>query len=260
MKVNYLPRNKTKSVYIKWIIIFVAVFVLGAVSFYFLDGVIISTVSPIWRAENAVSRSLRNVTTYFSSQNSLVRDNAALKDRIASLEIEVTSLSSGQVVVNNLLELLNRRPESNMIVAAVLTYPPETPYDIIIIDAGLDQSVTVGSEVLLPEGPILGVVSDVLPRKARVKLLSTNGEKTNAILERNNVPVTLVGAGEGNFKLVLPRDIEVERGDRIISPHLNARLIALVGGVDINSTDSFKEVLAKSPTNIFTLRFVFIKP
>lgn len=147
-----------------------------------------------------------------------------------------------------------------MVVAAVLTHPPQTPYDIIIIDAGSDDSVTIDSEVSLPEGPILGVISEVFSKKAKVKLFSTAGEETSAVLERGSVPVILVGAGGGNFKLILPRDIKAEKGDRILSPGISPRLLAVIEEISVRPTDSFKEVLAKSLTNIFALRFVFVAP
>ena len=173
---------------------------------------------------------------------------------------EVLSISKEQTQENILLELVGRKQKSNMVVAAVLTHPPQTPYDVIIIDAGSNESITIGSEVSLPEGPILGVVSEVFSKRAKVKLFSASGEETNAILERNNVPIILVGTGGGNFRLTLPRDIAIEKGDRILSPDITSRLLATVGEVSVRPTDSFKEVLAKGPTNIFALRFVFITP
>jgi len=145
-------------------------------------------------------------------------------------------------------------------VASVLTRPPQTPYDVIVIDAGLNESITIGSEVSLPEGPILGVVSEVFSKSAKVKLFSASGEETNAVLERNNVPVILIGIGGGNFRLALPRDIAIEKGDRILSSDIASRPLATVADVSVRPTDSFKEVLAKSPTNIFALRFVFVAP
>ena len=144
--------------------------------------------------------------------------------------------------------------------AAVLTRPPQTPYDVILIDVGSNASITSGSEVSLPEGPILGTVSEVFSKKAKVKLFSTSGEETNAILERGSVPVILVGRGGGNFKITLSRDITVEKGDRILSADVFSRLLAVVEDVSVNSTDSFKEILAKSPANLFSLRFVFVTP
>ena len=72
--------------------------------------------------------------------------------------------------------------------------------------------------------------------------------------------MTLEGAGGGNFKLVLPRETEVEAGDRILSADISSRLLAVVGDVVMKPTDSFKEVLAISPVNIFGIHFVLIKP
>lgn len=182
-----------------------------------------------------------------------------LKEKLSSLQIEILSLSNDKNQKDAFLELLGHRQNSEMLAATVLTRPPQTPYDVIVIDVGSDNSVTVGSEVSLPEGPIIGSVSEVFSKRARVELFSSSNKETNAILERNNIPVTLVGAGAGNFKLTLPRDIAVESGDRILSANIFSRLLAVVGEVSIHSTDSFKEVLAKSPENIFTIRFVFVK-
>ena len=231
MKVNYLPKNRLRHAYLRRIITLVAIFISGAVIFSLLDAIIISIISPIWKIKNVI-----------------ITGNV------------IPSLPEEQTQKNILLELVGRKQESNIVIAAVLTRPPQTPYDVIIIDAGSNESLTIGSEVSLPEGPILGIISEVFPKSAKVKLFSASGEETNAVLERNNVPVTLVGSGGGNFKLTLPRDIAIEKGDRILSPDITSRPLATVGEISVRPTDSFKEVLAKSPTNIFSLRFVFVTP
>ncbi|MDZ4206040.1 MAG: rod shape-determining protein MreC [Patescibacteria group bacterium] len=231
MKANYLPKNRLRHPYLRRILALVAIFIFGAVVFVFFNATVISIFSPIWKAKNVITTGN-----------------------------EIPSISKERTQENILLELVGRRQEPDMVVASVLTRPPQTPYDVIIIDAGSNESITIGSEVSLPEGPILGVVSEVFSKSAKVKLFSASGEKTNAVLERNNVPVTLIGTGGGNFKLALPRDVAIEKGDRILSPDITSRLLATVGEVSVRPTDSFKEVLAKSPTNIFSLRFVFITP
>ena len=207
--------------------------------FAIFDAAIISLIAPVWRTENVVIRAL-------NPEDTLVEENTMLREKIFSLEAELVSIQTG------------RRPESNIITAAVLTHPPQTPYDSIIIDAGLNESIGLDSEVYLPDGSAFGLVSEVFSKRARVKLFSTAGEETNAVLERGNVPVVLVGSGGGNFKIILPRDVVVEVGDKILNPYTDARLLAVVEEVVIGSTDSFQEVLARSPANIFTLRFVFV--
>lgn len=259
MKMSYLPKNRFKHPYFRRISALVAVFALGTAIFSFFGAAIISMTAPVWKAENVIIQNLRNGFAFLNSQQTLVKENAALKEKLSSLKIEL-SLSNKQAQENILLELAGRKQGSNTIIATVLTHPPQTPYDVIVIDAGDNESITLDSIVSLPEGPILGMVSEVFSKTAKVKLFSAAREETNAILERDNMPITLVGAGGGNFKLILPRDIAVERGDKILSADITARLLAIVEEISIRPTDSFKEVLAKSPANIFVLRFVFVTP
>jgi len=260
MKVNYPPKNRLRNPYLRRILILILIFVLGATLFSLATDVIIAIVSPVWKAENVVVRSLRNGVTFLNSTKALLEENTALKEKISSLELRILDLSNNQIQESDLFQLIGRAENMDAIVAVVLTHPPQTPYDIIIIDAGSRDSVILGQEVSLPEGPILGTISEVFPRNAKVKLLSSNDEETSAVLERNSVPVTLVGVGGGNFKLTIPQDIEIEKGDRILSLGIVPHLLAIVGDIKVKPTDSFKEVLARSPTNIFTLRLVFVTP
>ena len=257
---NYLPKNKLKHLYFKRILILATIFILGAITFSLLDSVIISATSSLWKSENVVIRKFQNLSTLFSSQKKLWEENTLLKEKVSSLELTILSLSGGQTQEDILLELASQKQGLNTVISTVLTQPPQSPYDTIIIDAGSRDSITLGSVVSLPEGPILGRVSEIFTSRAKVKLLSSNGEETSAVLERGNVPVTLIGAGGGNFKIVLPHDITVEKEDRILSADITSRLVAIVGEINVSPTDSFKEVLAKSPTNIFSLRFVFVTP
>jgi len=260
MKANYLPKNRSKHLFFRPVLALVIVLISGAIIFSVLDRTIISAVAPAWRAENVIIRSWRSGLAFFSSRQALSAENTALKERLTSLELSILSMSKNSIQEDTILEWAGRRQVSNMIVAAVLTHPPQTPYDTVVIDAGSNDSVALGSTVSLPEGPVLGTISEVFPKLARVKLFSASGEETNAILERNSVPITLVGAGGGNFKLMLPRDIAIEVGDRILVANITARLLGIVGDVSIEPTDAFKQVLAKSPANIFALRFVFVTP
>lgn len=257
---KYFQRNRPRYKYLKKTSILLGVFVLVVLVFSLFGNIIITTASPVWKAENVVSRSLRNSAGFFLSRKALMDENSILRDRVASLEAEVLSMSRELSQEGALLELVGRIKDSHNVAAAVLTHPPQTPYDVLIIDAGSDHGVVLGSEVSLPEGPLLGKVSEVLAKTSKVRLFSAVDEETNAVLERGDMAVTLVGVGGGNFKISVPRDTQVEVGDRVLSADISSSLVAVVEDVSLRPTDSFKEVLAKSPTNIFSLRFVFVLP
>lgn len=232
----------------------------GASAFYFFEGTIVSIVSPVWKAQVPLTRILANAGAFFSSRQALFKENSILKEKVFSLEAEVSLLVGQQIQEDALMALLGRKSAPEAIIASVLTHPPQTPHDILIIDSGSNDLITSGDRVLLPDGPILGTISEVFPRSAKVKLFSTVGEETNAVLERGNIPVVLTGAGGGNFRISLPRDVEVKIGDRILSTDISAHLLAVVGDVSAQPTDSLQMILAKSPVNIFSLHFVFVTP
>ncbi len=258
MRVSYLQKNRSRSNYARAAAVILGVFVFVALVFSIADGFFISAASPLWKADNKISRGLGNFIGFFSSKKSLIEENTSLKEEVASLELKIASLSSGRVQEGALLELIGRS-EPGAEVASILTRPPRTPYDVLVIDAGEDI-VSVGSEIGLAEGIGLGIVSEVFSKNSRVRLFSSPGAEIEAVLERGNVPVTLKGAGSGNFTAIVPRDAEIEAGDAILSAGIPARLIAVVEGVKSESTDSFKEAYARSPVNIFSVRYVVISP
>lgn len=258
-KMKYLPKNRSRSTFVKPALFLVGLFVAGGAIFTFMDGLIISAISPLWRTENAATAKLSGVGDFFRFRSSLVRENEALKERVTKLELEVVSRFSSTEGGDSPLSILGRKPESEGITTTVLVSPPQSPYDTLVIDAGESDGVTPGSSVFMPEGPILGVVTEVFSGSAKAKLFSAPGEKTRALLERHNIPVTIEGAGGGNFRIIVPREVEVMIGDRILSADIFSHLIGIVGDIKMEPTDSFKEVLAKSPVNIFGVHFLLIR-
>ncbi len=257
---KYLPRNRIKGHYLRPVLWLGGIFVVFTLAFALFGNLIIVTISPLWRAENSFSRSLLEVGNFLSIRQDLVKENITLREKLASLELELSTLSISRSEIERLYELLGRQSVVGGITVSVLTHPPQSPYDLIIIDAGSREAMLVGAKVFLPEGPEIGVVTQVFPNFSRVKLLTTSGEKTSAVLERYQIPVILEGLGGGNFKIILPRETEIEVGDRIFSSGLSASLLAIVEEVSLEPTDSFKKVLSRSPANIFSLRFLTVRP
>lgn len=257
---SYLPRNRAKSLRSRKALTLVALFLILGGLLSFFDSALISLISPLWRAENKATGTAEGTLSFFRTKNSLINENQSLKEKLASQELELSTLALATAENERLLALLGRRVNQGGIMAAVLTYPPQSPYDLIIIDAGTRDGIAAGSRVTLPEGPEIGEVEEATERFSRVKLTSSAGEKTQAVLERTQTPVELSGSGAGNFKIVVPRDVPVEVGDRVLSAYIDAALLAVVEEIDLEATDAFKDVFAKSPTNIFSVRFVMVLP
>lgn len=232
---------------------------MGVAFFYLLGPFLVPIISPLWKGENIVVRTVSGWVEFMRSKESLIEENAMLKERLSSMELELSSVSLSRNQEAVLLSTLNRTTESGGILASVLVRPPQSLYDFLIVDAGTDEEVSLGAKAYMPEGPELGVVTEVFSNQARIKLFTSSGEETGAVLERHGVPVVLEGIGGGNFRIRVPRETEVAIGDRILSAGLEGSLLAVVGNITLEPTDSFKEVLAKSPMSIFSTRFILIR-
>jgi cell shape-determining protein MreC len=258
MKTNYLQRSKSGKP-LKWIASIIVVFILGSVLFSFTGNFFLNLAKPLWQGENLFARRASTVIGYFSSKNSLIKENTELKEKLEIAEELAASARAFKDREAELLRTLGRPENRGSLSAAVLVHPPQSPYDTLVIDVGEKDGVRVGSRVYTGSSAAIGEVMEVTNNISKIKLFSMSGENTSAILERGSLPVTLQGHGGGNFKTSLPRDTQVEVGDRVTLPNFTSELIGIVGDIRLSPTDSTKEVLVRSPINIHEIRFVIIK-
>jgi len=260
MKTNYRPRNSALGENRKRLGISLIILVVAIVIFSFLRGPLTNLVSPLWKGSNIFSRTLYGAMALVRSKESLESENQALKTELDSYNELVVSARSLEASRDEVLAHFNRATTTPGIAATVLVHPPETPYDVLVVDAGSAEGVVLGDRVSLPEGVSIGQVSEISTHTSRVNLYSGSSIKTDAILERNSLPVTLMGHGGGNFEFDLPKGTAVVLGDKILSPNIRAEMVAVVGDVQSDPTDSLEHVYAGSVYNVSNLRFVVIKP
>ena len=87
-------------------------------------------------------------------------------------------------------------------------------------------------------------------------MYSSYGEKTLVLIGQNNVEKEAIGIGSGNFKVEMPREADVKEGDTIVIPSISPNIFGVVEKVQFKATDSFQNVLFKSPINILELKWV----
>ncbi len=258
MKTTYRPRSNAGSR--KRATLVLVVFVIAASVLFIVRKPIVSTISPLWRGANAFSTSIDTFLTLLHSKESLVRENQELKNTLLSQELTITTLRGVADAREELLQVYGRSASSSGIAASVLIHPPETPYDVLVVDAGSSEGVTEGDKVFLPEGVALGVVTSVTSHQAHVTMYSSSAQKTNAVLERNSVPIILLGQGGGNFRVDLPKNVEVVVGERVLAPEIESAPIGVVGDVETTPTDSAQHVRIRSLVHITSVRHVLIRP
>ncbi len=150
---------------------------------------------------------------------------------------------------------LNRDARVGRILGGVLLRPPATPYDTLVIDAGKAEGVALGDVVSAGGTTVIGTVSEVYARAARVTLYSAPGQKYDALL-RGSVPLAIEGQGGGSLQARLPAGTAVSVGDAALLPGIAGGISAHVSRIERGDGESFVTLYFSLPVDMFSLRFV----
>lgn len=216
--------------------------------------------APVWRAEGFVRDTATRLLLHFSSKEALIRENEGLRRAFA--ERERTLLDRTLLAEENraLKETLGRRGKEVRILAALLAAPPRSPYDSVILDAGSEEGIAAGDEVLFGS-VVLGRVVTLFSRTAIAELFSTAGVKTAVLIlhKGKGIPAEAEGVGGGAFIAVLPKELLIAEGDPVVMPGLNPTLFALVETIESDVSDSFQTMYFKNPVSVGELRFLEVR-
>lgn len=221
---------------------------------------------PVLTAGNIIGGKLKSVGSYFASKNSLYLQNQKLQEEAKENEARMLNYNSVLSENENLKMILGRLPAQagknekiNMVLSSILAKPNQSLYDTLVIDAGVKQGIKTGDTVFALGNIPVGRVALVYENSAKVILFSNVGERTQAIVSgpsSGNVFVEIIGRGGGNFEMILPRDLVLQKGDRVVMPGINPYVLAVVETIISDPRDPFSKALLTSPVNIQELKFV----
>jgi cell shape-determining protein MreC len=260
---NYLLKSKPKSAHKVKIFLVVGLFVfLSCLSYFFPVGVRVTfqaIARPLWIVSEVITKPFHGTAQYFSFKNSLIKKNTALEEEIGSLKLKEIDYDLIFKENQDLKNQLGRSTTSDKIASRILSKPPTSPYDTLVVDTGSSEGVNLGNKVYSSDNVIVGLVTNVTPHTSLVRLFSSGGNKQESILSRTGASFVLVGDGGANLTLEVPKDTDILWGDVFTYPGISASTIATVNYIDTNSQSSFKTIYLRIPGNIFSNKWVFIE-
>lgn len=216
-----------------------------------------SLATPVWRAEAYLGELGNDVAMAVRSKESLIAENKALREELASVKI---GLLSRDLLLNENRELKERlgRYDSNPagLLAAVLVKPRRSPYDTLVIDVGSRHGVDVGDLVGAHGDLLIGTIERAMETTSLVRLFSSPGEEIEVTVGSSNIAALAVGAGGGNFRLEIPRGVDITEGDIISFPSISTTIAGVVERIQVEPNDPFQTILFKSPINTNELKWV----
>lgn len=232
----------------------VALVVCAVVQPVFLTKVFLSIARPLHLVRQDTVGAAAATVGEFSSRADLIGENKRLADELQKAMIKAD-------LFDELRGSMQRKDSSatgtRTISARVLSSPPFSPYDTLIIDAGTYNGVSVNDTVVYDSTVVLGRVDTVTSTTARVELFSSPGIEQSVRIGTHNFLVSARGSGGGAFQMLVLKEEPVSRGDGVFLP--DGRLLARVDAVIQDETDAFALVSAVVPFNIFEIRDVTVE-
>jgi cell shape-determining protein MreC len=217
---------------------------------------------PILIFGNSAGEKFKNLGAYFLSKKSLNDENEALLLKLLENEAKMLNydaVNAENIALKEIFDRSSAQTNKNMILSAILSKPNQSAYDTLITDGGANLGIKIGDTVFAYGNIPIGRIGTVTPNSSTVILFSSSGEKTPAIISNGNVFYELIGRGGGNFEMLLPRDIFLQKGDQAIKPGIYPYVLALVESIISDPRDPFTKALLSSPVNIQELKFVEIE-
>ncbi|MBU0612059.1 rod shape-determining protein MreC [Patescibacteria group bacterium] len=208
---------------------------------------------------NNVGEKLSNTSSFFFSKKNLMQENENLKFQLDHISTRTLNYNSILDENNKLKEILGRAETNQMVLAGILSKPNQSPYDTLIIDAGEKEGVMAGQKIFALGNIPIGRVVDVFPSSSKVILFSNPGEKTDVVISGRDIFMQAIGRGGGNFEMILPRDLVLEKGAEIVLPGVTPYVLGIVQSILSDPRDPYQKALLTSPVNIQEIKFVQVE-
>lgn len=246
---------------IRNIIGFGVFFILSVLGVLSLSGRLFNYVgNPIWKVEKFITDGFYNINYLFRTKSAISNENHNLIEENSSIKLSMVDYQILKDENDKLRELLGRLPmKNNFILGNILTKPNHSPYDTIIIDIGEDAGIKEGNLVYANGNIPIGNINKVYGGTSLVSLYTNPGQKTEGFVNGTNASVELIGRGGGNFEMIIPAELSVEKGTVIYLPRSNSEVLAFVEEIISKPSDPFKKVILSSPVNVQNLKWVEIK-
>ena len=264
MKTIFRPNTKVKEKRKRLILsgalvaLILIVIIFSDFSFRVVNRPAMFVLSPFLGLKTSFGKWMQSLTLGFIEKKTLQAENEALHERIMEMETKI-ALSDALEKENSMLKAaFSAETRKNFLLASIISRPPQTPYDMLIIDSGSSIGVKEGMQVSAFGSVLLGYVVDVFPDMSKIKLISSFGEETNVLLESLGIPVIAVGRGGENFEITLPRTVKVDIGERVITLGNQPMLVGIIEKIEHQTTDPLQKIIFRLPVNIQYLNRVFL--
>lgn len=231
-----------------------------------VKGAVANLAAPLQYAFSWVSTRIAHAVQTVREVGQLQAQVRELQETIDRLMIENVRLRETEIELASLREQLNFKlanPTYELLAAEVIGHDPSNLLHYVLIDRGTDDGIAVGMPVVTARG-LVGRVTSVYPRSARVMLLTDPASAVSALIQRSRA--TGLVQGQGRLALTMryvEHDEQVQEGDTVLTSGLGGNfpkrlVIGQITSVKRNDVEVFQEVSVQSAIHFDHLEMVLV--
>jgi len=221
---------------------------------------------PIQGMFSSLAFSIQEQTNFLSSIGSLKLENEHLsRENVRLLAIEARSEVITQENNELRLELaLLPREAFDLVASDVIGRDALGLGNWLTIDQGLQAGIRPGMPVIVYGGVLIGRITDVYPKSARVMLLTNPESAVSAVTVTGGAQGVLRGEyGLGLLLDTVLQDASLQPADRLVTSGLGGEfpknlLIGTLQETHLSSDRLYRQASVAPPISFDTLRYVFI--
>ena len=223
---------------------------------------------PIQQLASMPGAMLENMSSYFASQQRLLRENEELKAKVLEQSAAAQEARMLKAEQEHLLAMSAARSRfaDRGIIAEVL-YTARNPFTRkIIVDKGLTQSIPPGMPAIDGTG-VVGQVTTVGTFTSEVTLVTEKDQSVPVMLARNGLRGIAVGSGkDGSIDIpFMPVSADVQSGDVFVTSGIDGTyppglVVAKVTSVEKNAAYVFAKIVARPAAGVDNYRYVMLLP
>lgn len=211
----------------------------------------------VWGVGDATVNTWNSFVTNFRDKERLISENEALAAELDRVQAQVLDRNLLAEKVTKLEESLGRVRSDNRVVAEVIVDHRQSPYDTLVVDAGENEGITVGDEVVYSGSGIIGEVIETTSGSSKIKLFSSPGSERAVLVGSHYIPANALGRGMGNFEAKVPEGSVVAVGDTVVSTKGNL-IFGVISLIEEKPAEPFKRIFFRLPFNTTEIRSVEI--
>ena len=223
---------------------------------------------PVQQVATVPGELLGRVSSYFASQDRLLRENADLKVKVlenAAAAQEAKMLRGERQQVLALASSRTRYDERGVL--AEVIYTARNPFTRkIVVDKGLTHGIQAGMPVIDGAG-VVGQVTTVGTFTSEVTLVTEKDQSVPVMLPRNGLRAVAVGSGKNGAIDIpfLPASADIVNDDLLVTSGIDGTypaglVVAKVTSVEKNAAFVFAKVTAAPAAGVENHRFVMLLP